>query len=149
MDRRKAREEALGLIFESEFQALNTKEEIIELATDARELENDEYMREVFYASMEHREEIDALISKYAVGWSLKRVSKVALAVMRLSIAEMLYMEDIPFQVSINEALELIKRYDHDVPPKFVNGVLNAVAQGVGLKGKVLSEEPAADQAEV
>ncbi len=134
MDRRTAREAALSLIFESEFQGETGKEEILSLAIDAREMEEDKYIREVFFASMEHREEIDALIAKHAQGWSLKRISKVALAVMRLSITEMLFMEGIPYRVSINEALELIKRYDHDVPPKFINGVLNAVATEAGLK---------------
>ena len=138
MNRREARETALTLIFESEFQPQLTADEIWSLAGEVREIETDEYVEAVFYAAMANRDEIDEQIKACAVGRSFARISKVALAVMRLSVTEMLYMpaqsEQIPFQVSINEALELVKRYDHDVPPKFVNGVLNTIAANRGLK---------------
>ena len=145
MNRREAREAALALIFESEFQGEALKEEILELARGARELEDDEYVRSVFFASVENREQIDEKIARFAVGRSIHRISKVALAVMRLSITEMLflpesYTADLPYWVSINEALELVKRYDHDVPPAFVNGILNAVAEEGGLKTQTRQE---------
>lgn len=139
MNRTKAREEALALIFESEFQRDVEKEDIYALAMDARELEQDDYMRTVFFTVVDNREQIDERIARLAVGRSISRISKVALAAMRLSIAEMLllpemYQKEVPYWVSINEALEIVKRYDHDVPPAFVNGILNAVAQEAGLK---------------
>jgi len=56
------------------------------------------------------------------------------LTIMRLGTYEMLYMEDIPFSVSINEAVNLAKKYDHDKAPAFINGVLNAIADEKGLK---------------
>ena len=53
---------------------------------------------------------------------------------MRLAVYEMLYVEDVPFSVAINEAVELAKTYDHDKSPKFINGILNAIAEQKGLK---------------
>ena len=76
-----------------------------------------------------HKEEIDALIAQNAKGWDLKRMSKVSLAVLRLCIFEMLYMDDIPVSVSINEAVELCKKYDAPELSGFVNGILGAVAK--------------------
>ena len=138
MNRREARETALTLIFESEFQPQLTADEIRAMAQEVREIEINDYVEQVFGAAMANRDAIDEQIKACAVGRSFARISKVALAVMRLSVTEMLYMpaevEKIPFQVSINEALELVKRYDHDVPPKFVNGVLNTIAKNSGLK---------------
>lgn len=131
----------MTLIFESSFQNDIATEEILSLAEQTRGIEEDGYMHAVFFAATENRAEIDALIERFSVGRSLGRISRVALAAMRLSIAEMLYLpepyrSDIPFWVSINEALELVKRYDHDVPPRFVNGILNAVAKDAGLKSE-------------
>ncbi len=139
MNRREARETALMLVFESEFQKDLTAEEILACAKEVRDLEVDDYVTRVFEASMGMREEIDRLIETCTNGWKLNRLSKVALAVMRLSVAEMGYLPeeyrvDVPFWVSINEALELVKRYDHDVKPGFVNGILNRAAVELGLK---------------
>ncbi len=139
MNRRQARESALMLIFESEFQKELTANEILDMAKEVRDLEIDGYVEAVFSACMAMREQIDTLIEKCAKGWKVNRLSKVALAVMRLSVSEMgfmseAYRSDVPYWVSINEALELLKKFDHDVTPKFVNGVLNRCAIELGLK---------------
>ena len=65
----------------------------------------------------------------------MKRISRISLAILRLCIYEMLYVEDIPFSVSINEAVELCKKYNDDKAPAFVNGILNTIADKEGLKG--------------
>lgn len=71
--------------------------------------------------------EADALISKYAKGWSLSRIGKAELALLRLSIYEVLYDENIPQNVAINEAVELAKLYGDEQAPKFINGILSSV----------------------
>ena len=81
----------------------------------------------------EHLSELDELISAHAVGWKSERLSKVSRAIMRLCIYEMLYSDDVPASVAINEALEIAKIYDHDKAPSFINGVVNAVAKAKGL----------------
>ncbi len=74
----------------------------------------------------EKREELDAIITRYAKDWKIERISKTALAVMRCAICEMLYIEDVPVGAAINEAVELDKNYDEPDTVSFVNGVLGA-----------------------
>ena len=88
----------------------------------------------VFFVVMNELETIDSKISENAKGWKLERLSKVSLAIMRICVYEMLFCEDIPFNISINEAVELAKKFDYDKAPSFINGVLNKVAENEGLK---------------
>ena len=128
MNRRQEREEAFLMLFESEFDKARSADEIYESAADARGVEDSPYVRQVLAGVMEHKEELDALIAKYSHGWRRERLSHVAGATLLLACYEMRYMDDIPFRVSINEALELMKKYDEDKARVFVNGVLNAVS---------------------
>ena len=80
----------------------------------------------------ENIEQIDELIDKNLVGWSAKRISKVSRAIMRLSVCEMLYSEDLPVGVIINEAVEISKKYATNEDASDVNGVLGAVAKVLG-----------------
>ncbi len=133
MERRKAREAVMELLFEKEFNMDVTAEETYRLAEESRELENDKYLTETYFGVLDNIAEIDDIISQHAIGWKTKRMSKVSLSVMRIAVYEMKYT-DVPFSVSINEAVELSKKYDDDKAPAFVNGVLNAVADQLGLK---------------
>ena len=72
-------------------------------------------------------EEIDAIISKYATNWSIDRIAKVDLAILRLSIFELLKREDIPPIVSINEAIDLAKSFSSAESKRFINGILDSV----------------------
>ena len=101
---------------------------------EARGFEDNEYVKSVVVGCHEKREELDTLIEQYSNGWKVRRISRVSLAIMRLCIYEMLYMPDIPYNVSINEAVELCKSYNDEKAPAFVNGILNAVADKEGLK---------------
>ena len=76
----------------------------------------------------------DVLIAARAIGWKTSRMTKLSLSVMRLATYEMQYCEDIPFTVSINEAVELSKKFDDEKAPAFINGVLNGIAEELGLK---------------
>lgn len=128
MTRREAREIAFILIFEKAFNN-DSLQEILELAKQVRDIEPDEYVKEAFFGVFENIEEIDACISEKAVGWSIKRISKTALAVLRLAIFEIKYMQNIPVSVSINEAVELLKRYATKQDASFVNGILSTIAK--------------------
>jgi N utilization substance protein B len=77
--------------------------------------------------TLEHREEIDALIQKHAVNWELHRMATVDRNVMRLAIHEMLHRDDIPPIVSINEAVDIAKKFSTPDSGKFVNGILDKV----------------------
>ncbi len=134
MQRKIARENAFLLIFESVCKKDETNEEIFEKAVDVRELEYDDYVKNVFFGVAEHLSDISALTEKHFKGWKSERISPVSHAVIRLATYEMMYMPDIPARVSINEAIELAKKYDEEKSYSFVNGVLNAVAEELGRK---------------
>ncbi len=128
MNRRQEREEAFLMLFESEFDKEKSAEDIYGQAMEARGVESSEYVRTVLSGVLEHKEELDAIIEKYSHGWKRTRLSHVTGAALLLATYEMLYMKDIPHRVSINEALELMKKYDEEKAKVFVNGVLNAIS---------------------
>ena len=128
MTRKQAREEAFILIFEKQFSS-DSLQDILEIAVEVRDIEPDKYIKTVFFGAYDSLEEIDNIISTSAIGWSINRVSKTALAILRLAIFEMKYMEDIPVSVSINEAVELSKKYAPKEDASFVNGILSTVSK--------------------
>lgn len=130
MTRKQAREEAFILIFEKEFND-NSIEDIMETAAEARNLVPDDYINRVFKGVYDSLVELDSLISESLVGWSITRISKTALCIMRLAIFEMKYIEEIPLSVSINEAVELCKKYATENDASFVNGILSTVAKAL------------------
>ena len=87
-----------------------------------------EYMRSICNKLSMHCYKIDELITKHALNWSLDRIAKVDLAILKLAICEVVYMNDeVPVKVSINEAVDLAKLYCDDKSPKFINGILGSV----------------------
>ena len=134
MTRKAAREEAFRLLFETEFQEEQDPVMIYGLALHTREFSDNAYVKEVYFGVREHLEEIDALFSRHAKGWKPGRISAVSRSAIRLSIYEMLYREDIPKTVSINEAIELVKKFDEPSARAFVNGVLNGVKDELAAK---------------
>jgi len=128
MNRKTARENTFILLFEQACKNDETAEEIFEKATTCRELEVDEYVKRVFFGINENRTVIDDAIERNLQGWNKSRISYTSFAVMRLASYELMFMEDIPTKVSINEAIELSKKYDDEKAYMFVNGVLHGVA---------------------
>lgn len=128
MTRKQAREEAFILVFEKEFNG-NTTDEILEAAAEARDLEPDDYVKTVFCGVYDCLSELDGVISENSVGWSINRISKTALCILRLALYEINYMDDIPVSVSINEAVELAKKYATKDDASFVNGILSTVVK--------------------
>lgn len=128
MQRKIARENAFVLIYESVFKKNEEPQEIFDMASTYRELETDEYVRNVFFGSCENAEMLDEAVERNSTGWKKERISPVSMAILRLACYEIMFMEDIPARVTINEAVELAKKYDDDKSYSFVNGVLDAVA---------------------
>ena len=138
MSRKIAREVAFKIIFSNEFEQDSLKELIENIISDSELVEttnkNDissedkKYIEQVVLGIAEKKDELDEKIKTYLKGWTMDRISKTDLAILRLAVYEMLYREDIPCKVSINEAVELAKRYSSDHGPSFVNGVLAKVA---------------------
>lgn len=142
MSRKNAREDAFRIIFQSLINKMDTGEYLdyyfetvvlppwdeeeffVNNPTDA----DREYVKKVVAGVLEKKSELDKIISENLVGWDVKRISKVSVAAMRIALYEILYIEDIPTRVSINEAIEIAKKYDGEECGSFVNGALgNAV----------------------
>ena len=131
MSRRVSRELAMKLLYQFQLRDDDIHEQIELFLSEAeRPLEalEKEYFLDVVQGAMEKRDEIDSLIQNHARGWSLERMPKVDLAIMRLAIYELRFRKDIPWNVSINEAVELAKKYGGDQSKTFINGVLGKVA---------------------
>lgn len=131
MTRREAREELFKLVYEKNIRS-ESAAELYDAESIERDI-SDKYIKNTFIGIFENTEEIDALISENARGWKINRLSKVTLAIIRISVYEMLYA-NIPVSISINEAIEIAKKYADDTAPSFVNGILNTIAKQKGLK---------------
>ena len=105
------------------FLALAGEDPLYEEAPNAKQAE---YIRRLVSGVSEHAAELDSYIAKYAVGWSFARIPLVASAIMRVAMYEILYMPDIPNGVSINEAVEIAKKYETPETVKFINGILGS-----------------------
>ena len=127
MTRKEARETAMCLLFEQDFREGETPSEIYEISAQNREITDDEYLRRVYFGVNDNLERIDEVIGAHAKGWKTDRMSHVSRAIQRVAVYEMLFEKDIPAAVSINEAIELSKKYDDEKAKRFINGVLNAV----------------------
>ncbi len=124
MTRKEERELAFTLIFEKIFNDELTIDEIVTNAIDARLIEENTFAFSLAKLSYEHVDEIDEIINKNSVGWKVERLPKVSLSIMRLAICEILYIPSIPSGVSINEAVELAKKFSSQEDASFINGIL-------------------------
>lgn len=129
MTRKEQREATFELLFEREFRTDESAEEIFALSTENRDIDSvkEKYIKDTFFGVVGHEDEIDALINASSNGWKVSRLSKATRSALRLCVYEMLYCEDIPSSVSINEALELVKKFDDPKSRAFTNGVLNNI----------------------
>ena len=85
-----------------------------------------DYMKSVLEGVAEHQEEIDAAISRYAVGWKIDRLPKVDLSILRLGIFELFWRDDIPDKATINECVEMAKHYSTPEAGSYINGILSS-----------------------
>ena len=129
LTRREEREQAFILLFEKSFNPETEMAELYETAIENEIISEGEFTKSLAAKVIENVADIDAEIEKNSAKWKMNRISKVALAVMRLAICEMKYFEDIPVGVSINEAVELCKKYAAKDDYSFVNGILSSIAK--------------------
>ncbi len=127
MTRREIREQVFKMLFRVEFYNQEEMSEQIALCEDdacSWKEKDKTYIFEKVEKISEKLEEIDAKINEVSEGWKTGRMGTVDLTLIRLAVYEMLYEEDVPAKVAINEAVELAKQYGTDNSPSFVNGVL-------------------------
>ena len=145
MTRTAAREIAVHFVFELGFTD-QTAEELLNEALNRKifaaigeeeplysEFPNEaqrSYIEKLVKGVYEHTPELDEYISKYSIGWKFSRMNRVAVAIMRVAMYEVLYMQDIPNAAAINEAVELVKHYEEPEVVSFVNGILGSFVRG-------------------
>lgn len=131
MTRHEARELAFVLIFEKSFQEDVTVVELIENALELEIFPTNAFAENLAKKVYANLEEIDSLINDNLVGWSAKRISKVSRAILRLAVCELLYSDNMPVGVAINEAVEIAKKYATADDASYVNGVLGTIARKI------------------
>ena len=131
MGRKKARDNAFKCVYQLEFMGKEKKDEILEYCYLENENSKEEkaYIKEVFEKVYQNLESIDEAILENLKNWSISRIAKIDLAILRLAICEINYMDDIPVKVSANEAVELAKTYGNPDSKSFVNGVIAKIIE--------------------
>ena len=141
MNRSTAREIAVHLIFELAFSDVKV-DDLLERELNAEafaaragdeplyaeypDCEQEKYIRTLVRGVADHGFELDGYIEKYAKGWRFSRIDRVAAAIMRVTMFEILYRPDVPNKVAINEAIEIAKGYVDEDVVKFINGILGS-----------------------
>ncbi len=120
-------DEALSLRFSKDYYStLESENELYGEKPNEKQLI---YIKEAVAGVAGRREELEGFIRKYAIGWRVERISRLALAIMELAIYEILYVEDVPTGAAVSEAVELTRRYEDEDVVSFVNGVLGSFAR--------------------
>jgi len=148
MTRRDARRHAFSLIFQLPFLTEATAEKLAEAQKwyydDLEQAEETsrptgkhaEYIHRVVWGVFDRQAQLDGVIENFLRNWDISRISKIDLALMRLSIYEMLCEPDVPLGTAVNEAVEMAKEYGTDDSPSFINGVLGNVARHIQAQGR-------------
>ncbi len=131
MTRSEAREQAFIVLFEKIFNDDLSISEIIESAQEEDLIKINGFAAALLKNAQDNAEAIDKLISDNLKGWAIHRLPKVSLAIMRLAVSEMLYSDEVPVGVSVNEAVELAKKYGTESDATYINGVLGAIARAL------------------
>ncbi|OWZ84020.1 transcription antitermination factor NusB [Natranaerobius trueperi] len=133
MSRRFARETAMKIIFQMAFNndELNYEgaQQYKESGEEQLDVNNYQYLEDVTSKASTELPIIDSHIDKMSENWKIERLSRVDLSIMRLAICEMIYFDDIPVRVSINEAVELAKKFSTDKASSYINGILDKIAE--------------------
>lgn len=129
MTRSQSREQAFILLFEQDFHPDLSMDELIQLSLESGFIEESDFAVMLANTTMDHMQEVNDKIQEYAVGWTIDRMTKVSLAILRLAVSEILYVDEVPVGVSINEAVELAKKYASKEDSSFINGVLGGISR--------------------
>lgn len=131
MTRHEAREQAFIVLFEKLFNSEDSIADIVDRAEECKLIKINTFARGLLGLVEEHADEIDGLIETNSKDWSLSRLPKVSVAVMRLAVAEIKYNDDVPNGVAVNEAVEIAKKYGTAEDASFINGLLGTVVKSV------------------
>lgn len=124
MKRRMAREKALQALFQIDMSGIDPEEALENVLEEEKA---DTFLKNLVNGTVEHLQEIDSEISKHLERWSIDRLAKVDLNILRISAYELLFQEEVPQNVIINEAVEIAKRFGDEKSGKFINGILSKI----------------------
>ena len=157
MTRSTAREIAIHLIFSMGYNGMDPDAALEQLLEDGyyaglseedalyQERPNKKqlaYIRDIATGCTQRQSELDAIISRYAIGWHIDRISRLVRVILRTALYEILYVDDVPTGVAINEAVMLTRKYDEEETVAFVNGILGAFSRELSAQNP--AQEPAA-----
>jgi N utilization substance protein B len=130
--RTKSRKRAVDAVFAADIRGKSPLELLEDTLEQNSERQNQDlifaYARQIVEGIVNHKDEIDAYLEAYSQGWSLDRMPTLDRAIMRVATWEIVYNDDVPDSVAVNEAVELAKEYSTDDSPSFINGLLNKIA---------------------
>ncbi len=130
MNRKKSREYLLQLVYQMGIIGDNAQD-VFDMFMEDEEISKNnldlEYIKTSLVGIAENKEVIEEKISAQLVNWKINRIAKVNLAILKVAVYEMMHKEDIPAKVSINEAIELCKKFSEEKSISFINGVLDKI----------------------
>lgn len=134
--RREARERAMQALYAFTV-GMDSAEHVIETIIDEQmdDAEGRAFAKRLFLRVLDMQPEAERLVSEYTQNWELSRIALIDRVVLRMAIAELLHFQDIPPKVTINEAIEVVKKYSTERSGQFVNGVLDAILDDLKKNG--------------
>ncbi|MEX0723841.1 MAG: transcription antitermination factor NusB [Gracilimonas sp.] len=140
INRRQVRETVLKAIYALQLSKDSTQhvaDSIIKKADFAKEKDLRRFAEKLFFNTVDHEDELDEVISKHIKNWDIHRLALIDRLVLKMAICEFIYFEEIPTKVSINEAIEIAKRYSTAKSGRFINGILDAALTDLNESGRI------------
>ena len=133
--RRRSRESAIQVLYQRDRTKQDAQKALAHFKEHFLEKkENDEFLVRIVLGVLDHEKEIDQLIEHYSENWRLDRIAPIDRAILRMAIFELLYCEEIPPKVTLNEAVDLGKQYGSEDSGSFINGILDQILNKVVRK---------------
>lgn len=140
ISRRKLREKVLQILYAYELSNDSLNLMFDDLLQDVSDEESIEFVKSLTLLTIKHRDEYDELIKEVVKNWELERIAVIDRLLIRMATCEMLHFPEIPPKVSINEVIEIAKRYSTDQSDKFINGVLDAILKKLKEENRIVKK---------
>jgi N utilization substance protein B len=135
--RRLARERVLQTLYAYEISGTSPEFLSADIFKDIEDQTALEFAKKLFRDTLEHIGDLDSILQKHLEHWDISRVNPIDRSLLRMGVTEILFAQEIPTKVTINEIIELAKRYSTEESPKFVNGILDASLRQLAAEGRV------------
>ena len=137
ISRRKLREKVLQILYAYELSNDSLEIMFEDLLQDVNDEEAKEFVKSLTLLTIKHRDEYDEMIKQVVKNWEIDRIAVIDRLLIRMATCEMLHFPEIPTKVSINEVIEIAKRYSTDQSDKFINGVLDAILKRLKQENRI------------